>query len=168
VKDIGGTISIHMFGAYYGLAMAWFLGLPPDGRRTKEKASLVSDVIAFIGTLFLWLYWPSFVAGLAEPGTDEAERAITNTVLGLLGSTVVTFAVSAYCFGVFRPCDIQNATLAGGVAIGATANLTLHPLGALSIGSIAGLISAVGFAKVQLSASLKADMGTMDTQGILR
>ena len=153
-----------MFGAYYGLALAWYLGVPHSERRKKEKASIVSDVFAFIGTLFLWLYWPSFVAGLAVPGTAETERALTNTILALVASTIVTFAASAFLCGVFRPCDIQNATLAGGVAIGATANLTLHPLGAMAIGSIAGLVSALGFAK--LSPWLEKKIKLHDTCGI--
>lgn len=40
---------------------------------------------------------------------------------------------------------IQNATLAGGVAVGATADMPLNPWGAVVIGCLAGLISTVGF-----------------------
>lgn len=45
--------------------------------------------------------------------------------------------------------DIQNATLAGGVAVGASANFLLSPTGALGVGCLAGLISSVGFIKLQ-------------------
>lgn len=40
---------------------------------------------------------------------------------------------------------IQNATLAGGVAVGATADMPLNPWGAVVIGCLAGLLSTVGF-----------------------
>ena len=40
---------------------------------------------------------------------------------------------------------IQNATLAGGVAIGAVADLLVGPWAALTIGSIAGMICVFGF-----------------------
>ena len=118
IADCGGTIVIHMFGAYFGLTASFVLGRPTS--MAKESASAASDVSALIGTTFLWLYWPSFVAGALPVGTVQAELALTNTVLALLGSTVCTFVVSPLLSGAkIRPVDIQNATLAGGVSIGA-------------------------------------------------
>merc|ERR1719416_280343 len=138
--DFGGTIVIHMFGAYFGLGVAWMLGKPTKGEE-NEASSQVSDLFSFIGTLFLWLYWPTFVAGWLPPGSLQAETAITNTVLALLGSTVSTFILSAALSGrLFRPVDIQNATLAGGVTIGALANLHITPGFALLVGCSAGLL----------------------------
>ena len=40
--------------------------------------------------------------------------------------------------------DAQNACLAGGVAVGAIADLCLQPYGVLIIGSVAGMISTIG------------------------
>lgn len=50
-----------------------------------EGASYTSDVFAMIGTLFLWIYWPSFNSVLAD-GTGQ-ERAILNTYLSLAAAT---------------------------------------------------------------------------------
>ena len=41
--------------------------------------------------------------------------------------------------------DAQNACLAGGVAVGAIADLSLQPYGAVVIGSVVGILSTVVF-----------------------
>ena len=46
---------------------------------------------------------------------------------------------------------IQNATLAGGVAMGASADLVVHPFGALLIGSCAAVLSTVGYEYIQVN-----------------
>lgn len=46
---------------------------------------------------------------------------------------------------------IQNATLAGGVAVGSVADMVLQPWGAVIIGFIAGLVSVVGYKFLSVS-----------------
>ena len=46
---------------------------------------------------------------------------------------------------------IQNATLAGGVAVGTLANMPLQPWGAILMGSIAAILSVTGFKFVTVS-----------------
>ena len=46
---------------------------------------------------------------------------------------------------------VQNATLAGGVAIGGCADLMIQPWAALLVGTIAGTISVYGFDKITVS-----------------
>ena len=61
---------VHTFGAYFGLAASYFFVIE------KTKASLASEnsnavggytsqTIAMVGTLFLFMYWPSFNGALA-------------------------------------------------------------------------------------------------------
>lgn len=59
---------------------------------------------------------------------------------------------------------ILNATLAGGVIIGAPAGVLYHPGGALAIGFLAGIISTLGYN--YLSAKLESAIGLYDTCGI--
>jgi ammonium transporter Rh len=119
-----------------------------------------------IGTAFLWIYWPSFVAGAAQADSDQQQRAIVNTIMALSSSTVATFWLTSLLSknGRMRPVDIQNATLAGGVAIGCTANLTTSVFGAIMIGIFAGLVSTAGYNILQ--PWLEINLGLHDTCGI--
>lgn len=51
----------------------------------------------------------------------------------------------------FSMVHIANSTLAGGVAIGTTANVVLHPLHALLVGAGAAVISVLGYAYLTVS-----------------
>lgn len=108
-----------------------------------------------IGTLFLWMYWPSFNGALAsieiaaEAGAAKDAAAllqvpqqyycVINTLFSLLGSVISTFGVSSFLNnGKFDMMHVQNATLAGGVAMGSSAALRLSPGGAMAVGLFAG------------------------------
>merc|ERR1719454_1931864 len=91
IADCGGTIIIHVFGAYFGLCACSVIGKPKDDK--LNASSYVSDLFSLVGTVFLWLFWPSFVAG-ALPGGVGQTTALVNTVLALLASTVVTFGLT--------------------------------------------------------------------------
>lgn len=162
LTDIGGTYTDHMFGAYFGLAISFVLGKPS----TEPEMGNSPDIFALIGTLFLWIYWPSFVAGAAEADSEQQQRAIVNTIMALSASTVTTFWMSSLLTHNkrFRPVDIQNATLAGGVAIGCSANLTLSPFSAIMIGCTAGIVSTIGCHRIQ--PYLEERWGLHDTCGI--
>jgi ammonium transporter Rh len=70
-----------------------------------------------------------------------------NTVLSIAASCITTFIVSTILGkGRLNMVHIQNATLAGGVAVGTIADMNIRPSSAVIIGSVAGIISTLGFA----------------------
>lgn len=153
--DVGRSIYVHVFGAYFGLAVAKMLCVSVDGENTrdtsdsdqsireKDQSSYTSDLFALLGTLFMWIYWPSYNAAWAE---DEGRtRAIVNTYLSVAASCIVAFLASVVAGrGRLNLAHIRNATVAGGVAVGAVADMAIQPAGALIIGTLAGLIAALG------------------------
>lgn len=144
--DVGESMFIHAFGAYFGLAVARVLYSEDiEKSSSKEGAVYHSDLFSMIGTVFLWLYWPSFNGGAVEG--DQQHRAFVNTYLSLLACTVTTFIVSSLVDkrGKFDMVHIQNATLAGGVAVGTSAHMPIQPWGAMLLGTTAGIISVLGY-----------------------
>ncbi|ESO83379.1 hypothetical protein LOTGIDRAFT_133634 [Lottia gigantea] len=145
VSDIGGSIFVHAFGAFFGLALARVLYDEDVERSTKEGSVYHSDLFAMIGTIFLWLFWPSFNSALAVG--DDQHRAVLNTYMALAACCIVTFAISALVDGEgkFDMVHVQNATLAGGVAVGTSADMMIQPVGALVVGAVAGVLSTCGY-----------------------
>ncbi|NXK09533.1 RHAG protein, partial [Herpetotheres cachinnans] len=164
--DVGGSMTIHAFGAYFGLAVTLVLYRPGlKNKHQNEESTYHSDIFAMIGTLFLWLFWPSFNAAIA-PETPFKITAIINTYYSLAACTVVTFALSSLVDqrGKFSMVLIQNATLAGGVAVGTCAHLSIHCFAAMCIGSAAGIISVLGFCF--LTPLLASKLNIHDTCGV--
>jgi len=145
IADIGGAMVIHMFGAFFGLACSWVLGAKKAKDHPDNAPAYHADLFSMIGTIFLWMYWPSFNGALAVGNTQQ--RAIFNTLISLTASCMTTFISSAFFRGnkKFDMVDIQNATLAGGVAMGTCADMIITPGGAIAIGAAAGIISTWGF-----------------------
>lgn len=60
-------------------------------------------------------------------------------------SEVSFVQLTPFVFLCSMQVHIQNATLAGGVAVGTCADMKIHPYGSMIIGSIAGIVSVFGF-----------------------
>merc|ERR1712038_270436 len=164
IMDVGGSIIVHVFGAYFGLAASAVLTKTQWKDDPQNAATYHSDLFAMIGTIFLFVFWPSFVA--APAGEYDQERAIIATLLSLVGSAITSFVMSQFMRGgEFCMVDVQNATLAGGVAIGTAANLAvLSPAEALTIGVASGILSVLGYTVIQ--PNLQKYIGLHDTCGV--
>lgn len=100
-----------------------------------------------------------------EPDSHPQQRALVGTLFALCASTVASFVTSSFLSSTWkiRPVDIQNATLAGGVALGAVCHMTLSPADCLLIGGAAGVASTTGFSRLQ---KILDEMGLHDTCGV--
>lgn len=161
VIDTGGSIVIHAFGAIFGLAVAASMTTQKE-YDTLIECDDTSDRYSLLGSMVLWVFWPSFCAALVAPA--DVPRTAVNVILALCGSTIATYFASVKLRGKISAADIANATLAGGVAIGSTCDLAV-PGTAFAIGIIAGIVSTFGFAVIQ---SRLTDLTKkVDTCGVL-
>jgi ammonium transporter Rh len=145
IADTGGSVIIHTFGALFGVAAAISLSQKRD-LETPLEADATSDRFSMLGSMILWIFWPSFCAALVP--AELVSFTVVNVILALCGSTVITYILSKQIRGKINIADIANAALAGGVAIGATCDHATHGM-AIVIGVTAGAISTIGFAVLQ-------------------
>jgi ammonium transporter Rh len=161
VVDTGGSIVIHTFGAIFGLGVAASMTTLKEYEPPIECDD-TSDRYSLLGSMVLWVFWPSFCAALVAPA--DVPRTAVNVILALCGSTIATHFASVRLRGKIAAADIANATLAGGVAIGSTCDLAV-PGVAFAIGILAGVVSTFGFAIIQ---SRLTDLTRkVDTCGVL-
>lgn len=158
--DTGGSIVIHAFGAIFGLSAAFF-NTNKDEFDLPIESDATSDRYSMLGSMVLWVFWPSFCSALVAPELIPA--TVVNVMLALCGSTIATYFISIIKRGKISIADIANASLAGGVAIGSTCD-NASPVSAIIIGVLAGCISTLGFAAVQ--PKLQRGLKLIDTCGV--
>ncbi|XP_063810237.1 blood group Rh(CE) polypeptide isoform X2 [Pseudophryne corroboree] len=168
MNDHVSMMYAHIFGAYFGLAVSWSMIPPLLGNKASEeneKSEATSDLFSMLGTLFMWMFWPSYNSVLLS---DHAQlrNAVYNTYFTLAASTVTVFSASAFLNqkGKFKMIHVHNAVLAGGVSVGFTAYMLQNPWIALTLGLLAALISTCGF--VYLQGTLNVTALVHDTCGV--
>jgi ammonium transporter Rh len=93
-------------------------------------------------------------------------RGVINTLLSITTSTIAAFLVSRiFKHGQLDIEIILNSTLAGGVVMGAAADLIHYPFCAMIAGYCAGSISAIGY--LYIGPFLKRKINLHDTCGVL-
>ncbi|RVE70723.1 hypothetical protein OJAV_G00067110 [Oryzias javanicus] len=147
INDAGGSILIHLFACYFGLGVTFVLHRPSlNEGHAKENSSYQSDILSVMGTLFLWVFWPSFNSALTFKGDDQ-HRAILHTFIGLSASTITAFALSTLLNknGKITMADVQNVTLAGGVTVGASVDMMISPAAAYVLGMLGCTACMLGY-----------------------
>ncbi|NWZ28560.1 RHD protein, partial [Asarcornis scutulata] len=162
VQDNISMKHVHLFGAYFGLAVSSRFS-EPSPRSEKNASTPKSDLLSMLGTLFLWVFWPSFNSVLAD---RDKTKAIYNTYFALAVSAVTAFTLSVLTTkdGKFRMIHVHSAALAGGVTVCYTAESIDYPWIAMILGLLASVITILGSFCLQrcLSPALKIH----DTSGV--
>jgi ammonium transporter Rh len=160
-------MTIHVFGAFFGLAATMFFSRKEACAdiHKKDAGTYSSDIISMTGTLFLFVFWPSFNAALHTG--PAAMRSVINTYLSISTSVIASIIVSKLTHkGQLEMELILNASLAGGVAMGANALIITRPFGAMLCGAICGIVASLGY--VFLSPALRRSrLKLHDTCGVL-
>lgn len=179
--DNGGSLYIHTFGAIFGIVIAIV-----NFCNKKEELKILnnphlnsdyySNIISFIGSLFLWLYFPSFNTAKIQIqfNKDNMEifryRGIVNTYLSMVGSVIGSFIISPIVSkGKLKIEHLLNASYVGGIIIGGCCTVCHSAWGGILIGFIGGCLSVLGLWKLKKKLKehkLDDTFGIMYTFGI--
>lgn len=166
ISDSGGSLTVHTFGAYFGLMVSRALRQPrADEQEEQQDAGRQPDVFAVLGTLYLWIFWPSFAS--ATTAQDSAEPwAVLNVYFSLAASTLAAFVLSPILYeeGTLQAAQIQDAALVGAAVMGMAGEMLLTPFGALVAGFLASHLSLLG--SRFLSPILCSRLKIQDTCGV--
>ena len=159
--DTGGSIVIHAFGAIFGLGLIMTMTTKKEFN-TPIESDAVSDRFSMLGSMVLWIFWPSFCAALVPAA--KVPQTVINVVIALCGATLATYVTSCALRRKISIADIANASLAGGVAIGSTCDYA-NPVSSMMIGLLAGALSVFGFAVIL--PWLQKKIKKVDTCGVM-
>ena len=68
--DVGDTIFLHLFAGLFGLAISKAVSSNKDTDYLPVATTKSSNSFSLLGTLLLWVFWPSFMASGALPGNN--------------------------------------------------------------------------------------------------
>ena len=174
--DNGGSVYLFTFGSIFGIIISIILFCRENEySKITSNPHLNSDyhsnIFSFLGSLFLWLYFPSFnIANIHSFQRSNATeilryRGIINTYLSMIGSVISTFIVSPLIYnGKIKIEHLLNASYVGGIIIGGCCTICSYGWAAILIGSIGGGITTVCLWKLK---KLLKNCKLEDTLGIL-
>jgi Amt family ammonium transporter len=153
--DFAGSTVVHSVGGWAALAGAIVVG-PRLGKFDKNgRARAIPGhnlSMAALGVFILFLGWFGFNGGSTTAANGTVSRIIVNTFLAACVGAIFAMIVAWFKFGKPDIGMTLNGTLAGLVAITAPC-ATVTPLGAVIIGSLAGVIvvfSVLFFDKIKI------------------
>ncbi|MBT3367186.1 MAG: ammonium transporter [Nitrospina sp.] len=161
--DYAGSVVVHSMGGWIALAAVIVLG-PRFGRWDSEGRSRpipISNVpFMALGSWMLCVGWFGFNVMSAATLQGISGLVAINSLFAMAGGIIAALVISKN-----DPGFIHNGALAGLVAICAGSD-QVHPIGALAIGAIAGVIFVKGFTWEQEKLKIDDVLGVWPLHGL--
>ena len=161
--DYAGSVVVHSMGGWIALTAVIVLG-PRFGRWDSQGRSRpipISNVpFMALGSWMLCVGWFGFNVMSAATLQGISGLVAVNSLFAMAGGVIAALLISKN-----DPGFIHNGALAGLVAICAGSD-QVHPLGALVIGALAGIIFVKGFTWEQEKLKLDDVLGVWPLHGI--
>ena len=161
--DYAGSVVVHSMGGWIALTAVIILG-PRFGRWDSQGRSRpipISNVpFMALGSWMLCVGWFGFNVMSAATLQGISGLVAVNSLFAMAGGVIAALLISKN-----DPGFIHNGALAGLVAICAGSD-KVHPIGALVIGALAGIIFVKGFTWEQEKLKLDDVLGVWPLHGI--
>jgi Amt family ammonium transporter len=135
--DFAGSVVVHAMGGWVALPAVLLLGArygrySKDGRISAHPPSNIPFLA--LGAWILSVGWFGFNVMSAQTIDKMSGLVAMNSLMAMVGGTI-----AAWLVGKNDPGFVYNGPLAGLVAVCAGSDL-MHPLGALMVGAVAGVL----------------------------
>jgi Amt family ammonium transporter len=161
--DFAGSVVVHAMGGFLALGAVVMLGARKGryGKDGRANAILPSNIpFLALGSWILCVGWFGFNVMSAGNVSGASGLVAMNSLLAMVGGLL-----AALVAGKNDPGFVHNGALAGLVAICAGSDL-VHPIGALAIGAVAGVVFVFGFNIVQNKLKIDDVLGVIPLHGV--
>ncbi|HTH78892.1 MAG TPA: ammonium transporter [Ramlibacter sp.] len=161
--DFAGSVVVHAMGGWIALPAVILLGARSNRYRKDGAISAhPPSNIPFLalGAWILTVGWFGFNVMSAQTLDKMSGLVAVNSLMAMVGGTLAALAL-----GRNDPGFVHNGPLAGLVAVCAGSDL-MHPLGALVVGAIAGLIFVSLFTLTQNKWKIDDVLGVWPLHGL--
>lgn len=138
--DFAGGLVVEINSGAAALALAIVLGKRDGFKRDPMRPHNMTLVL--LGAGLLWFGWFGFNAGSALSAGHLAATAMINTQIATAAASITWMAYEKHRDGKATTLGIASGAVAGAVAITPACGY-LNPFGALILGLIAGVVSAL-------------------------
>ncbi len=162
-RDFAGSIVVHAVGGWIALPAVIFLGARANRYRKDGGVSAhPPSNIPFLalGAWILCVGWFGFNVMSAQRLENISGLVAVNSLMAMVGGTL-----AALIAGKNDPGFVHNGPLAGLVAVCAGSDI-MHPLGALVVGVVAGLLFVVMFTATQNRWKIDDVLGVWPLHGL--
>ena len=161
LHDFAGSIVVHAVGGWLALAAVLKMG-PRIGRYGPHGRPFPPSSIPWLalGTWLLCIGWFGFNVMTAQSVAGVSGLVAINSLMAMVGGII-----AAVIAGRNDPGFAHNGALAGLVAVCAGSDL-YHPLGALVVGAVAGVVFVQGFIITQERLKIDDVLGVWPLHGL--
>lgn len=161
--DFAGSVVVHAVGGWIALPAVLLLGARSnryrkDGGMSAHPPSSIPFLA--LGAWILTVGWFGFNVMSAQTLDKISGLVAVNSLMAMVGGTL-----AALVLGKNDPGFVHNGPLAGLVAVCAGSDL-MHPLGALTVGAIAGAIFVFMFTLTQNKWKIDDVLGVWPLHGL--